>query len=250
MGKRRIFTVGFQLPGDEFEYVRFDSNQTLLDADIILFEPTLKRNTNVVFADNKPILPVSSVKQVHHWRQEMIEAPDAGKLVIVYLTQPLDWYRFTDQTGPSDTSGVAHTITKISSYEAVPFLEIVRSKSDKNIRLEKDATYLRPYWTDFSGYSQYEVEIVGDFTRVLLKSRAGNKTVGAAIHSSNGAILFLPPLKHKNNNLFSYSSKTGRNDWAEEGFQFGKRLVATLANLAKNLRKSVQSIPPQSWTLD
>ena len=41
MPKKRIFTVGFDLTGTEFEYVEFDSDQTLLDADIILFEPTL-----------------------------------------------------------------------------------------------------------------------------------------------------------------------------------------------------------------
>jgi hypothetical protein len=41
MAKKRIFTVGFDLPGDEFEYIRADSTQTLLDADIILFQPTL-----------------------------------------------------------------------------------------------------------------------------------------------------------------------------------------------------------------
>jgi len=34
--RKRIFTVGFDLPGSEFEYIKFDSDQTLLDADIIL----------------------------------------------------------------------------------------------------------------------------------------------------------------------------------------------------------------------
>jgi hypothetical protein len=41
MAKNRIFTIGFDLPGDEFEYVEFRSDQTLLDADIVLFQPTL-----------------------------------------------------------------------------------------------------------------------------------------------------------------------------------------------------------------
>jgi hypothetical protein len=41
MAKHRIFTVGFELPGEEFEYIKFNSDATLLDADIILFEPTL-----------------------------------------------------------------------------------------------------------------------------------------------------------------------------------------------------------------
>jgi hypothetical protein len=32
-----MFTVGFDLPGSEFEYIKFDSDQTLLDADIVLY---------------------------------------------------------------------------------------------------------------------------------------------------------------------------------------------------------------------
>ena len=38
MARKKIFTVGFELPGDDFESVSFDSDQSLLDADIILFE--------------------------------------------------------------------------------------------------------------------------------------------------------------------------------------------------------------------
>jgi hypothetical protein len=38
MSKKRIFTIGFELPGDEFEYVPFESDRSLLDADIVLYE--------------------------------------------------------------------------------------------------------------------------------------------------------------------------------------------------------------------
>ncbi len=38
---KRIFVVGFNLPGDEFEYVPFNSDQSLPDADIVLHEPSL-----------------------------------------------------------------------------------------------------------------------------------------------------------------------------------------------------------------
>jgi hypothetical protein len=41
MSKKRIFTVGFSLPGEDLEDIDFDSDQTLLDADIVLFQPSL-----------------------------------------------------------------------------------------------------------------------------------------------------------------------------------------------------------------
>jgi len=42
MASKTIFTVGFQLPTkDIFQHQSFHSNASLLDADIILFEPNL-----------------------------------------------------------------------------------------------------------------------------------------------------------------------------------------------------------------
>jgi len=38
MAKKKIFTVGLGLPGDDFEYIPFDSDQSLLDADIVLYK--------------------------------------------------------------------------------------------------------------------------------------------------------------------------------------------------------------------
>jgi hypothetical protein len=36
---KNILSVGFRFPGDVVTYLAFDSNQTLLDADIIVFKP-------------------------------------------------------------------------------------------------------------------------------------------------------------------------------------------------------------------
>ena len=60
MGKKRIFTVGFELPGDDFEYIPFYSDQTLLDADIVLFEPTLGDYESVESYSGRSLLTESS----------------------------------------------------------------------------------------------------------------------------------------------------------------------------------------------
>ena len=47
MAAKTIFTVGFQLPTkDIFQYKSFHSNASLLDADIVLFEPKLLYQKN------------------------------------------------------------------------------------------------------------------------------------------------------------------------------------------------------------
>jgi hypothetical protein len=102
MAKKRIFTVGFDLPGDEFEYIRADSTQTLLDADIILFQPTLGSTSEefdhyrggAKLFSGVPILTEHSSfqakRRVDHWRSEIIAAVKAGKLVIIYLNATIE----------------------------------------------------------------------------------------------------------------------------------------------------------------
>jgi hypothetical protein len=42
MGKYRILSIGFQFPGGEVDFAGFQSDQSLLDADIVVFEPSLR----------------------------------------------------------------------------------------------------------------------------------------------------------------------------------------------------------------
>lgn len=255
MAKHRIFTVGFDLPGDEFEYVEFSSDQTLLDADIVLFEPTLGGYSSYKYYNGRPLLSenssFSTKEHLDHWRSEITAAVNSGKLVIVYLAKPVECYRYT---GKKEFSGTGRSrvptdfVAEISSYEAVPNIKVVTAKSGRETRLEKDATYIAPYWTEFSSYSPYEVEIEGEFKRVLLKSRSGDRTVGAAVHGLSGVLLFLPPLKYDKKKFLHYDSSDDESYWTAVAQKFGKRLVAALAALADGLKQSSQSTPAPNWT--
>ena len=257
MAKYRFFTVGFELPGDNFEYVAFESDQTLLDADIILFEPTLGGCDTSGSYNGRPLLTESSsftAKQhLQHWHSEIIAAVKAGKLVIIYLAKPIECCRYTGEkrfSGTGRSRVATNIVAEISSYEAVPNMKSVSAKSGKGIRLEKDATYLGPYWKEFSDYSPYEVEIEGDFKKTLLKSRAGDRTLGAAIHGKHGALLFLPPLRYDTDMFVRYDGRSKKSFWTDEALNFGKRLVAALAALADVLKRSTQATPAPMWTID
>jgi hypothetical protein len=257
MAKYRFFTVGFDLPGDDFEYISFDSDRTLLDADIILFEPTLGSCDTSGSYSGRPLLTERSSfrtkQQLDHWRSEIVTAVQAGKLVIVYLTKPIEYYRHTGEkqfSGTGRSRVTTQMVTDISSYEAIPNLRGVKPKSGKEIRLENDATYLAPYWKEFSNYSAYEVEIEGDFGRILLKSRTGDRILGSAIHGKYGVLLFLPPLRYDTETFIRYDGRRKKSFWTQEALKFGKRLATTLAALAGALKQSTQTTPPPAWTSD
>jgi hypothetical protein len=257
MAKYRFFTVGFDLPGEDFEYVPFDSDQTLLDADIILFEPMLGAYSSYEGHNGRPLLSESSSfatkESLNHWRSEIVASVNAGKLVIIYLAKPIECYRHTGQkqfSGTGRSRVTTNLVTEISSYEAVPKLKAVGSKTGKEIRLEKDASYLVAYWKEFSSYSPYEAVIEGDFSRVLLRSRAGQRIVGAAIHSQAGVLLFLPPIRYDLKEFVRADGRSKKKYWTEEALIFGKKLAASLSGLATTLKESTQVTPEPSWTVN
>lgn len=261
MPKRRIFTVGFDLPGSEFEYIQFDSDQTLLDADIVLYLPTLG-DCSFEYGEEwagRAILSHSSSfstkTRLDHWRAEIVAAVSAGKLIIVHLAKPIEYCRYTGErrfSGTGRSRVQTNIVTEISSYEAVPNIKKVTSKSGSGIRLEKDGTYLAPYWNEFAEFSPYEVEIEGEFNKILLRSQAGNRIIGAAFHGKSGALLFLPPLRYDNDRFVGTADEGGDEEkqyWTKEALKFGKRLVSALVGLADVLKQSAQVTPPPAWSL-
>jgi hypothetical protein len=267
VAKKRIFTVGFTLPGDEFELIEFESNRTLLDSDIILIEPSFgslsvehdyARGAARLFS-GVPILSEHSSfvakKQTDHWRSEIAAAVNAGKLVIVYLSSPIERYRYNGEKnyhGSGKSRVASPVVVPISSYDAIPNLSSAIVKFGESIRLEKDGAYLAPYWNEFSQYSQYQVEIDGKFTRTLLKSLVGNRTVGAAFHGNSGALLFLPPLRYDEDAFMKEAEDDEDEDeplWTKDALKFGKRLISALVALADNLKSVSQTTPSPEWSM-
>lgn len=257
MGKRRIFTVGLDLPGEEFESVEFESDQTLLDADIVLFQPTLGScnfEYNLEWAGKSVLTHRSSFSRksrVDHWRTEIAAAVNAGKLVVVYLVKPVEHCRFTGQTQHSGTGRsrvTTNVVADISSYDAVPNLTKVTPKSGSSITLTKDGAFLSSYWKDFAAISTYEVEIDGAFNKVVLRAKAGDRIVGSAVHGKSGAMLFLPPLQY-DEERFIKETAAGEMVWTSEALKFGKRLVTALYGVADVLKRQGNQTPPPDWSL-
>lgn len=257
MAKYRIFTVGLDLPGDEFEYIDFASDQTLLDADIVLFEPSLEDYKSFESYNGKPLLSEHSSFQIkgqlEHWRSEIAGAARANKLVIIYLAKPTEAYRYTGNKTYSGTgrSRVAtDVVTAVSSYEVVPNLRAVTPTSGRDTRLDTEAAYLKPYWKEFASNHPYDVEIQGEFSEILIRSQTGEKIVGAAVYSSGGALLYLPPLKLDHEELLKEEEGEDGVEvlWTDDALRFGKRLLATLAAMAESLKQVSQITPPPEWT--
>lgn len=256
MSRKRIFCIGFELPGDEFEYIEFDSDQSLLDADIVLFRPGFGSHWPSESYQGQHLFDHSTsirvAKNLQYWRSELAVAVSAGKLVVVYLNKPLTYHRYAGQQGFSGTGRSRVTtnyVTEIASYSAVPNVKSAEAKSGREIRLTKDGAFLSAYWSEFGEYCQYETFIEGQFGKVVLTTKTGGKTVGAIIHNK-GVLLFLPPIVYDEKKFTKYDAKKEQTFWTAEAVKFGKRLSASLIALSDTFVGGRFASPPPSWVAD
>src|SRR5438105_14510756 len=216
---KRIFVVGFDLPGDEFEYVAFNSDQSLLDADIVVYEPSLGGYRGFEEYNGRNLLTqdgsVRIVENIRHWKSELAAATNAGKLVVVYLAKPEFCYRYTGDrqfSGTGRSRVTTNVVTDVSSYEAVPNISSVEAKSGQQTKLMPAASFLLPYWKDFGDLSPYETFVDGKFTDVLVTTKTGDKTVSAWFRGK-GALLFLPPMRYDEKAFLKYDKGERSRVW-------------------------------------
>ena len=254
MSAKTIFTVGFQLPTKEiFQYQDFHSNVSLLDADIILFEPNLEYN--VIYSgtfNGKPSLSESCsmqcIKSVQHWREELNIAFKSGKLIIIFLNEFEEVYYKTGQkefSGTGRNQKVTNIVNLLNSYSMLPIsFKGKRISKGKNIKFTKEANLLKPYWELVKDFTEYQLYFELDKVKPLILTKTGDKIVGGMLQNDKGGTtLLLPPLKLPDNFIET-------NKWSKEAIQFGKSLLGQIIAIDKALKSSSESTPAPQWLED
>src|SRR3989304_4043353 len=112
---KTVFTVGIEFPGNVGEYVRFNSDTSLLDADIIVFRPNMSDVYD--FSDQSyqgkrcygEHASFELKERIAHWRRELRNAVDSGKTVFILLTDKDEVFVDSGQRKHSGTGRKART---------------------------------------------------------------------------------------------------------------------------------------------
>ena len=257
MSERRIFSVGYLFPGGVAEQIPYGSDRSLLDADIVVFEPSLEYYSSGESYQGKPSLSDHSSFEVRqhaeHWRSELKDAIESGKTVVIFLGKP---QVVVIDTGKREYSGTGRNrqttrvVEEFSSYEAVPMALDVQPRSGERIAAVGDLKYLAPYWREFGAVSPYEATVTGKLTKQLLKTRTGNHIVGAAARSGCGTVLLLPPLRYDEDEFTNYGEEEKPDTWSAKSQRFGEKLAGVLVELDRALRSESEETPPPEWAQD
>lgn len=248
MAKAEIMSVGARIPGDVAEYVRLDLNRSLLDADIILFEPRLYYDTDEVDStyQGKPSLSDTSSFQtraaIQHWKSELNHVLEAGKTIFIFLPALEEAYENMNILTTYEPS-------LISAYEPLPiFLSKLTSATGKKVKLTSEgSSLLAAYWKVMADYSSYEVRYEIKRGTPLIVTQTGNHCVASLSRVKTGNVVVLPVLEYDELKFKDWSDEYSY-EWTKEAIKWGKSLRTCLVEIHKTLRSTAGRTPAPEWS--
>lgn len=258
---KRVISIGFELNVDSVEHCRFDSDISLLDWDIILFKPDLNewRFSSETYKGKSRLSDARSfqLKELsEHWRREIKDAVENGKTVIIYLPKLVEVYVGTgDKTysGTGRNRAVTNIVNLYDNYECIPADLNITNRTGKQIKLcPKGGELLSIYWREFRDISAYNVVIESKNAVPCLSTKAGDKTVGAILHSqkSSGAMILLPDIDFYPSKFFKEVEVEGEGTethWTKAAGVFASRLLSAIISIDKTLKNESDKTPEPEW---
>ena len=268
-----IFTIGCEIPGGFGEYIEFNSKTSLLDADFVLFSPTLglsRWSDYTEFYKGKPRLSDYSSfrlqEMITHWRNELRDFLNTGKSVFMIMSDHEEVYV---RTGKKEYSGsgrnrtTTNIVLPLSNYNLLPFSASVVESKGTSMRLHPHGDLLRQYWQQFGDESKYRVHIdKSDALGPLVVTRHGGRLVGAIFRSKGGGALVALPWMNLYREEFISDADGEEEDedenedyeekwtWTPKAIGWGKKYLKTLESLDKAIRSQRETTPVPQWARD
>ena len=256
---KTILSVGFEVPGGEVEDVEALSNRSLLDADIIIFQPGIPYTYGGDSYLGKDCLSDDGSFRVRealvHWRRELAAAVDAGKLVVLLLDSPEVVYAATGRKEYSGTGKNARTtriVEQLEAYSAVPTKWTYHAATGTEMLPVSEARFFASYWADFAQYSQYRLYLDAEAAKPLVRTKTGNRLVGAYVLKGRGALLAVPALDLEEEAFVETRKVNGKDEhfWTEAARVFGKKFAGALVALADAIASESAVTPQPDWSRD
>lgn len=263
---KRVFSVGFDIPNPDVESVQFKSNGSILDADIVIFSPTLDNYSPDDEYAGQPLLSQWDSNQLRqhtqHWRSELTIALEHGKNVFLFLEEISDHYMHSGERKISSSGrAVTNLVHPYEPYSSLPLDDLVgrihRSRGNR-IKPTDKLGALSSYWKDFGAFSFYEVYL-DKMTVSALLTQTGDKAVGGFIRSRawKGTIVVLPLVdfdlaigEREKQIQARAKTKASRTPATRKKAEtsLGKQFVDALIQIDKTIRVTLERTPAPQWS--
>lgn len=256
MSKSRILTIGLRLASSDFQYQDFNSKTSLLDWDIVLFRPEIGHFFyGMEMYRGKPCLSDGASFKLkeccEHWRREINQAVEAGKTVIVFLSELEEIFVDSgrrERSGTGRNQKTTRFVDEFNNYQAIPESLIPVSATGSKMKLSsRYVEVLNSYWAEFESFSQYKVQLTDPTVPACIVTITGEKTVGAIYRnkSSPGTLLLLPYIDFDADEFTEVRDE--EEFWTPEAHKFAERMLKSVVALDKALRSSRDVTPEPTW---
>ena len=259
---KKILTVGCEIPGGFGEQLAFFSKGSLLDGEIVLFQPTISNYTAYESYQGKPLHSESSSfrmqEAVAHWKNELSGALKAGKTVFLLLCDVEQVFVHTGEKQYSGTGRNRETtniVKPVSNYDLLPFSMKVVEAQGTSMTLVPGNALLREYWQEFGDESAYRVYLPATpGLRPLVTVKGSDRIVGGLfLTKDGGALVTLPWLDFYQSEFLAEEFEAYEDDeveWPNEAKAWGKKFCNALESLDQNIwSRCAAAVAPQ-WVLD
>lgn len=257
MAERRLLSIGYEIPGFSDSYLPFESDRSLLDADVILFYPTLCDFSSSTYFQGKRRIDndqsTSAVEHCERWRQELAEALKAGKTVVVFLAALEEVYVHLGKkevSGTGRNQKVTHIVELLTNYSALPFdLGTIVPKGGIEIRTVGDLKQLASSWMNFGVRSPYQVYLKAPSGTPILTAKSPEAIVGLVVKVGRGTPYYYRRLSMTRRNSPA-RTKTGRQFGPSKRLLLVRKWSVRLLNLTTYLEHKVRLLPLRIGSAD
>lgn len=248
---KKIITIGFDIPGYAENYKPYNSSQSLLDADIVIFEPDFSDYSYYENYQGKPSYDENESfrlkEDTRHWHTEISTALQDGKTVFVFMRKYEEVFVHTGQkqySGTGRSTRVTNIVAPYNNYEFLPVdIPSLIPKEGTELKFNNN-TVFSIFWNEFNKQIKYESYIDGKIELPLFFTKTGNKPVGGLFRVGRGNLVLLPPIRYPEK-FTKYEKKEVY--WTDEAVKFGNRLIQVLIDIDNALRGAIETTPPPDW---
>ena len=255
----KILSVEVELASDSVEAAEITSKTSLLDWDVVLFRPniddfilgTTREHQGRPWLNERASFQLKEACE--HWRREIKQAVDSGKLVVAFMTPLRQVYVETGEKQYSGTGRNRATTTivdKFDNYKCIPVTITPMVAEGRSIKLALGNDILKSYWEEFGEASEYHFTMPEMEKRATLVTRSGDRPVGAIIRSASsaGSLVLMPDMDFSPE---TFSEEIdGEYVWTDAAKSFSSQLVREVVDLYNGLRESSSVTPRPSWAND
>jgi hypothetical protein len=244
-----------KIPSARVDYVPFNSDRSLMDADIIVFRPDISDTCGFTSEthEGKPSLSDDASfrlkDRIRHWKRELDDALASGKTIFFILAEKKEVVVASGQVDFSGTGRSARRtryVLPCNNFECLPQLGYT-SCSGEAMRLSEKADIIADYWRIFGDLSNYKAKIDGKVSARLIVSKDGTQTLGAMVRwkDISGTQFILPNIDFDNDRMIAL--KKGAYEWTKEAVALGNQMVSAFEKIDADIRSNREVTPMPDW---